>query len=723
MMHPSRPLTRSPRPRSAFGWQWCLPILGLALLVRLIWLYAPFTHDPTTLTACMRAMVHGGIREVLATVQDRIHLPWELYLLLVPGWFSQGAAAGAPPTLVEMLALRLSLIFTDVLAVAAVYRIGRKTTAATVALVAAGLYALWPGSIYVDGWWAQTDTWYVTLLLVAAWWLANEKVELAWLALVLAVGVKWQAAMVVPVFLVGTWRWRGWRGLAKGLAVATLLGGVMMVPIILNGQVHEFLVKATVQTLPAFLVEKAHTFWFAALPQGRVMWDSSLDMNPWVGGVSFHDASLVLVAIAQTAIVGRLFWRSGPRVIAPASALAILSTTMFATQISTRHYLAVPALFLLASLFDRKWWGVFGLIVVTQFINLVWESGTLSPLWGLMPVSLDVAVANAWANLAILACALGLYLWPLLARPTHQPSAEGPIRTMRPPLEPALLGVGVLTLIVGAAAYLQRGVELGQPVLSMHAPLVASLQDALHGATPDQIPQERILAINWPWRIEADQPHWLGLLPLTPPALIFDWPYAWTPNVTRVQYPPWQISTPGTSIEYRGDVANPSDLTNLLLQSDRIVSYYPASGEMYLLGERLAGAPSPSCEAVFDQALCLVEAGVAGRAGQLHVDLGWQALGALSPDFTFSIGLTDSEGDAPDLAGADPLGDWLPLDKWLPANGAWHEGEWLRPPPDATSYQVWVDVKSQTSGRSLPVTCRPDAICGPDRVQVYAHGN
>jgi hypothetical protein len=83
MMHPSRPLTRSPRPRSAFGWQWCLPILGLALLVRLIWLYAPFTHDPTTLTACMRAMVHGGIREVLATVQDRIHLPWELYLLLV----------------------------------------------------------------------------------------------------------------------------------------------------------------------------------------------------------------------------------------------------------------------------------------------------------------------------------------------------------------------------------------------------------------------------------------------------------------------------------------------------------------------------------------------------------------------------------------------------------------------------------------------------------------
>jgi len=713
----------SQRFRRRLGWQWCLPVLVLALLVRLFWLYAPFTGDPTILTTCMRAMAHGGIREVLATVQDRIHLPLELYLLSMPGWFSRGAAPGSPPTLTEMLALRLSLIFTDVLAVAAVYRIGRKTATAAVALAAAVLYALWPGSIYVDGWWAQTDTWYVALLLIATWWLADERVELAWLALALAVGVKWQAAMVVPVFLVGTWRWRGWQGLAKGLLVAALVGGAMFMPVILDKQLHEFLVKTMVQTLPSFLVEKAHNFWFAALPQGRVMWDSSLDANPWVGGVSFHDASLVMVAAAQTVIAGRLFWRSGPRAIAPASAVAVFATAMFFTQVSTRHYLAVPALFLLASLFDRKWWGVFGLIVVTQFINLVWESGTLSPLWGLMPVGLDVAVANAWANLAILACALGLYLWPLFEQPARLARVEGPVRTMRPPLEPALLGLGALALVVGAAAYLERGRELGQPILSQHMPLVNSLADSLHGVTPDQIPQERIVAINWPWRIEVDQPRWLGLLPLTPPALIFDWPYPWAANVTQIQYPPWQTSVPGTRVEYRGDVAGSHDLPNLLLQADRILAYFPAVDQMYLLGERLPGDPSPSCRAVFGQALCLVDAGVSSQMGRLHVDLAWQALRALAPDYTVTVSLTDSQGDALSPDGPAPLSDWLPLDKWLALNGAWHEGEWLQPPSHATGVDVWVNAKSRTTGQSLPFTCRPGAVCGPGGVQIYTSGN
>ncbi len=187
-----------PRPTSGLtvrlpklGWWWCIPILMAALLVRFVWLFASFTYDPITIVNWMRAMTHGGFTEVLASASDRIHLPLELYLLLLPGWFGHGPAVGAAVTLVQTMALRLSLIFTDNLAVAMVYRTGRKSAGLKLALIGGGLFALWPGSIKVDSWWTQTDIWYVAAVMLACWWLAREPVDLAWLALALGMALKW----------------------------------------------------------------------------------------------------------------------------------------------------------------------------------------------------------------------------------------------------------------------------------------------------------------------------------------------------------------------------------------------------------------------------------------------------------------------------------------------------------------------------------------------------
>ncbi len=712
-------ITRPKQRLPAFAWQWCLPILVVALLVRLIWLFAPFTGDPIIITACMRAMIHGGVTEVLATVKDRIHMPLELYLLLAPGLFSQGAVAGSPPTLTEMLALRLSLVFTDLLAVAAVYRMGRKVATAAVALVAAALYALWPGSIYVDSWWTQTDVWYVVLMVLGVWWLARGKVALAWMALALGVGVKWQAAMVLPVFLVGTWRWRGWRGMARGLLAAGLVWGALAAPVILAGQASYFMAKSMYQILPPYIMEKAQNFWFAAVPLSRVIQETSLDQNPWIGGVSYHDAGLVFVGLAQAFIAGRLFWRSGPRIVPAASALAVLVTTMFSTQVSTRHYLAVPALFLVASLFDRKWWGFFALFATTQIINLVWESGKGSPLRYIMPISTDLAVANAWANLALLALALVVFVWPLLGKPARQAVSEGPVRSMRPPLEPALLGLGVLALFVGAGAYLWHGRELGQPILSQHEPLVASLQEALAG-TPDDHPDEHILTINWPWQIAAAHPRWLGALPITPPALIFDWPYAWAGNVTRVQFAPWQGSAPNTQVQFQDNVVDANALHDLLLQADRVVAFQPASNQMYLLAERLPAAPSPTCQAEFGRSVCLVEAAASQLGGELRLDITWQATQAVSPDLTVSVRVIGSGGQLLAQADGDPMRGLVPLAQWLPPNSARREARWIHQPA-ADGDQVWIGVYDKKTGEPLSASCFPAAACGADGLQVRTH--
>jgi len=424
----SRPAARSPSP----GWPWCLPVLALALLVRLYWLWAPFTYDPITIVGEMRAMTHGGFTELMATVTDRIYLPLGNYLLLIPGWFSLGPAPGDAVTPVEMLALRLSLIFTGVVAVATIYRMGRRAAGPRVALAAALVLALWPGSIYVDSWWTQTDIWYVVPMLLAGWWLARRRLGLAWLALALAVAIKWQAALVLPVFAVGTWRWFGWRGLVKGGLVAAGAGVLLAAPVLAGGQIREYLSRTLVQTLAPYVVEGAHNFWFAVAPGVRAMTGKqALETSNWFGGVTYRSASLVLVALVQVVIAARLAWRSGPRAIAAAAALAVLGTTMFATQISTRHYMAAPALLLLASLFDRKYWLLCLGLMATQIINLLWESGQFSPLFPAVQIPLGLAVWNAWANLAILAFTLAVFLLPLLGPAQQQAAREGPLQGAR----------------------------------------------------------------------------------------------------------------------------------------------------------------------------------------------------------------------------------------------------------------------------------------------------
>lgn len=700
-------------------WQWCLPILGLALVIRLTWLFSPFNYDATTITACMRAMTQGGVSQVLATIQDRIHLPWELYLLLLPGWFSQGAPAGAAPTLIEMLALRLSLIFTDLLAVAAVYRMGRNSATASVALVGAALYAVWPASVYVDGWWAQTDIWYVAFLLLATWWLARKRVQLAWLALALSVAVKWQAAMVLPVFVVGTWRWCGWRGLVKGALMAGAVWGVSTAPIVLKGQLGEFLAKSLYQSLPPFVVERAHNFWFAAVPIARVMEDRSLDLNPWLGGVSFHAAGLIVVVLLQAIIAGRLFWRSGPQAIAAAGALAILATTMFMTQVSTRHYLAAPALLLVAGFFDRKWWGVYVLLITTQLINLVWESGTLSPWWNLMPIPMSLAIVNAWANLGISALSLGLFLRPLLDPPARQARFESPLQARRPRLESMVLSLGGLCLVAGSAAYLWRGRELGASVLGERAPLMASLQQAMAGATPAEHPDERVLVINWPWEIDAHPSGLLGMLPVASPSLIFDWPYAPAANVRLVQFAPWQSSAPGTQVHFRNNGIEAYQVRNLLsdLGIDRIIDFHPSSNQMYLLAERLPAATGPGCRAEFGQGICLLDAATSAQGGELRLDLTWQTSQTLEPDLIVSARVTGPGGELLTQVDADLVRDVLPLARWPAQNGALHEARWLK--PSADHYQIWIGVYHTKTGQWLPTVCSPTAICGANGLQVF----
>ncbi len=688
------------------GWRWCLPILVLALLVRLYWFFAPFTNDPKTIVAIMRAMVRGGFTGVLASVKDRIYLPFHLYLLLLPGWFSHSPALGAPTTPVEMLALRLALIAADVLLVAAVFRIGRQAAGLKIGLAAALWFALWPGGIYVDSWWAQTDIWYVGPLILACWWLSRQRVELAWLALALGASVKWQAAFLLPVFIVGTWRWFGWRGLLKGGLIGLSLWGLLAAPIVLSGSADAFLTKTLIQDPTPHVVEKAHNFWFALAPAVRALTDQSRDTNPWVGGISFHDAALVLVALFQMLLLARLVWRSRPRDMPAAGALAILSVTMFATQVSTRHYMAVPALLLLAACLDRKWWLPNLLLTVTQIVNLVWENGDLSPVYPLVQITAERAAWNAWANLAILGLALAMFGWPVAASPIE---TEAGWHRLRPGLEPVLLALGLLATVAGSAALLWRGQVLGRPVLNLSRPLYGSLEHILSG-DPRSPGNETVTIINWPLTIAARRQRLWGVLPMTPPELFVALPYAPDSAINYVQYPDWQ-SGGNFSVAFTGAIEGAQDFAAQLQQADRAVIYHPATSQMVLLEERLPAPAADTCRAEYRGGVCLADVRVTQEGTELRLDLFWLATEQIAPGLTVLAEVNASDGHLLTRDEGEPVGDMVPLASLPPQRLMLHESRWI--PTPAGSHELSLSIYDHAINARVPVACSAAVVCAP----------
>jgi hypothetical protein len=697
--------------------EWAGPIVmvWLALALRLIWLRDPgFIPDVSFFVRWMRLATQSGVGQVFANAGSS-YPPLSVYVLGILGLIQRVRLLDAPPNPAELLALRVAIIAFDLLVLVLLYVWGRRVAGCATAIWAALLYALCPGGIYLSGWWVQIDVWFVLPMALGVWWLAHRRVVLAWAALGVAIGFKLQAAIVLPIFAVGTWRWWGARRLVVGGAALALTCGAIIAPLLPGGQVAD-LVSTTTQPMRYFqwITLECHNLWFALTPRARDLGqDANRDLNAFVGGVSFRDAGLALLALGLGLILARLFIRSGPRAIYAACAVTWWVFFMLPTRIDARYLFPPLALMLCAGFYQRRWWVLYAGAAVTLLINLAWKSRGISPLAGVLSITPDSAVANAWLNVVMLGLALAFYVAPLFGPAQRQAEREGTLRAMRRGWEMTSLGAAAFILFVILGVMLWRGRSAGKQVALLQAPLRASLEASVSGTDAS----DRVLIVNWPRAISPDRSvDWGGIIPVTPPALFLQVPDS-SPNVKWVQYQPWQ-ETSGLEIEYHGDWTTQEELAALARQADRVVAFSPPARQMMVLAQRQPAVAPPACLVDFDGQACLASARATWRESALNLELTWQVTGTLPLDVTVWVHVVDLLGNLVAQADGDPVGGLLSLSAEA-ANVALREARVVTAPPG--DYRVRFGLYDRVSGQRLRAHCVAFAVCTDDAIELEPH--
>ncbi|MCA9979125.1 MAG: hypothetical protein KC413_25360, partial [Anaerolineales bacterium] len=490
------------------------------------------------------------------------------------------------------------------------------------------LYAFSPGSIYLSGWWIQIDAWFILPTVLAVFWLAQKRVLWAWIALGVAAAFKVQAVVILPMFVVGTWRWFGFKRLFAGLAAlgASLL--LTISPIAFAGQLTALVAKTTqtFYSLP-WITAQAHNLWYALVAYSRTRgFDINSDWNTAWAGVSYHDAGLILLALGFALVLIRLYVRSGPRAIYAASALGWFMFFMLPTRIHGRYLFPVLALFLCAGFYQRRWWWLYGVTAVTLFFNLFFHTLSLSPWADAVTFAPELGVFNAWINVIALGLAFLWYFQPLRRPAEQQQAIEGQLSVISTRWEKWLLAAAAAFLLVVIGLMMYRGRLVGQFAARWSEPLQPSLEHALLAANePDSV-----LVINWPRLVRDANARVLGIVPVTPPAYFLPLPETIAPAVTFVQYPPWQSNT-GLEMMYHGQFVTEEELRTAVAQSQTGIAFNPAGPAMYTLLQRQAAVPVGDCPVDFAGQICLWEYSATLAADSLQTRLVWQTLGTDVP--------------------------------------------------------------------------------------------
>lgn len=685
---------------------WPVVVLLLALALRLTWVRDPgFTPDVSFFTRWMRLAAENGIGQVFATAESS-YPPISVYLLGLLGLVSSPGALDAPPAPAELLMLRAAIIFSDMLMITLLYRLGQRIAGRAAAEWAALLYALCPGGIYLSGWWVQIDAWFVLPMVLGAWWLARERVALAWAALGLAMTLKLQAVVLIPIFAIGTWRWWGARRLVIGSVVLVLTLSMIVTPLLLSGQVAELLPKMTYAAhYFQWITLESHNLWFALTPRARDLGeDVNRDLNAFVAGVSFRDAGLALLALGYGLILARLFVRSRPRAIFAACAVAWLMFFMLPTRIDARYLYPALPLMLCAGFYRRRWWALYAVAAMTLLINLVWKSRGISPLMGVLPITLGGAVFSSWVNVAILGAALAFYAAPLLAPAERSVMKRG--------WEKVLLSIAVIVLLSVLGAMLWRGRAAGAQIAELGPPLRASLNTNLDEADVSG----PIVVVNWPRTVSANRSVYLGgIIPVTPPALFLESPETINREATWVQYQPWQ-QVQGLELEYHGAYATQAELTTLAQQARLVVAFSPPLRQMVTLAQTWPIVAPSTCIASFDERACLVAARAAWRDSALKIELTWQATDTLPTDETVFVHIIDARGNLAAQADGDPAGGLVSLASLSNLNGALRETRLVAISPG--NYWVRIGVYNRASGERIEAHCRSPHTCVDNAIEI-----
>ncbi len=353
-------------------------LLGLSLLAHLLLVPARgWERDLYWFATWMRTSLEAGA----AHVADKVwcdYPPGYIYLLETVGFLWKLFTRGdLPPdsSLAMRFLLKLLPITADLSGAWALYRIALPRLGRISALLVLSGYAFNPAMIFNSALWGQADSVLSLLLILSFWALCSRRSAAAFALLAAAILVKFQAVVLLPVFLLGALSLQGPEGIRAAYRGSGWTSLALLLPFFWAQRVETVIQRAfeAVGRYP-FISMNAHNVWWLV---GRESSPRTSDaMRIGNAFLTYHTIGFAMFALASLLVLCKL-WSGlrGPRaekeaVIAEAAALQVLAFYLFPTEMHERYI--VPALVFLAVLCVWKplaWW-LYGVASAAVFFSL-----------------------------------------------------------------------------------------------------------------------------------------------------------------------------------------------------------------------------------------------------------------------------------------------------------------------------------------------------------------
>lgn len=223
-----------------------IAILLLASVVHLALLLPRFDRAPNTWTykdwmwqATGQGLQSFYLRPSLEGLPE--YPPVSLYVLTLIGRLYETAAQSSiPPPLEEptpvlSFVIRLPGAVANVLLSLMIYLWVERRRGSRQGHLAMAAFALNPAVVLHATRWGQTDSIHSLFVLLAIVCVTSKRPSLSWFLLGLAVAIKPQALLFVPLVLVLTWQRSHWRGILKGVLATASTALVVLAPFIYLG--------------------------------------------------------------------------------------------------------------------------------------------------------------------------------------------------------------------------------------------------------------------------------------------------------------------------------------------------------------------------------------------------------------------------------------------------------------------------------------------------------
>jgi len=311
------------------------------------------------------------------------------------------------------LLIKLPAILSDLLISCLIFFILRKDLSFRSRMIFMSAFAFNPVIIFDSVYWGQIDSVTTLVALLSILALTKKRYYLSWALIALAILIKSQMVILLPITILLTWKRCGFKTLMGGFAAFWASFLFILSPFFYFHKVDQVVnvFVSSVGRYPNVSMNAFNFWWLISKGNGANFWDGQRLLNLFslktIGSVFLLAFMVLLLKYLFDKEKDKKAVPTGRQAVFFSCALALFSFFMLPTEMHERYILPVFAFLLLAAADDLPMQISYGVLSATGFFNLAivlsWAYPNNVPLVGKISQGHFIDISASIVNLAVLA--------------------------------------------------------------------------------------------------------------------------------------------------------------------------------------------------------------------------------------------------------------------------------------------------------------------------------